>query len=302
MAFANTTEMTLPNGNSVTVCASHQQVVCGWCCVDFSFDLNDGECISSDDEGVFGMDASGLLPWDVSFAQVAASKFGRRKQGGASPTRDPARRGNILSMPLGVNDEIIRLNGVSPRPAVPSVIFPGRFSPPGRGPLQPLDLFPPGHHRFVNQHDDSEMLVFVDGACSNNGSPNAVGGCGFVFKSREGGSISFRLEGRGADGRAYQMTSNRAELRAALAVLKFRAWDGEGFQSVVVATDSEYVASGATDWIRGWVEKGWRSSKGGPVKNRDLWEALLLRIRELHREGYQVAFWRIPREWNVEAY
>jgi ribonuclease HI len=40
-----------------------------------------------------------------------------------------------------------------------------------------------------------------------------------------------------------------------------------------MATDSEYVVSGATGWTRGWERNGWMTAKKIPVKSRDLWGA-----------------------------
>ena len=39
-------------------------------------------------------------------------------------------------------------------------------------------------------------------------------------------------------------------------------------------TDSEYLKKGITEWIDGWIKKGWRTSQKQPVKNQDLWQAL----------------------------
>ena len=44
--------------------------------------------------------------------------------------------------------------------------------------------------------------------------------------------------------------------------------------SVRVVTDSRYVANGMKSWIYTWRRKGWKTSAGTPVKNRDLWERL----------------------------
>jgi ribonuclease HI len=41
-----------------------------------------------------------------------------------------------------------------------------------------------------------------------------------------------------------------------------------------VLSDSKYVISGLTDWIRGWRVRGWLTKEGEPVSNRDLWEQL----------------------------
>ncbi|KAK2058086.1 ribonuclease H-like protein [Colletotrichum caudatum] len=189
-------------------------------------------------------------------------------------------------------------------------VFPSRFAPLGRTPLSPGELFPGSQSivagvptsRFINRYDKSEFLIYTDGVCSNNGAADARGGCAIVFKPSgpdgQGGSVAFQLEDRGPDGEEYRHSSNRAELRAVVAALRFRRWHDEGFKSLVIATDSSYVVDGATDWIRAWVEKGWRLPSGDPVKNRDLWEALLLDVEHLHDRGVSVRFWRIPREHN----
>jgi ribonuclease HI len=44
--------------------------------------------------------------------------------------------------------------------------------------------------------------------------------------------------------------------------------------TVTVTTDSQYLAKGMTEWISGWIKKGWINSKRDPVLNRDLWERL----------------------------
>jgi ribonuclease HI len=43
---------------------------------------------------------------------------------------------------------------------------------------------------------------------------------------------------------------------------------------VVLTTDSQYLRQGIMTWVKGWKRKGWKTSTGKPVKNKDLWEAL----------------------------
>ena len=43
---------------------------------------------------------------------------------------------------------------------------------------------------------------------------------------------------------------------------------------VVLTTDSQYVRQGITEWMAGWLRRGWKTAGGDPVKNRDLWERL----------------------------
>jgi len=64
-------------------------------------------------------------------------------------------------------------------------------------------------------------------------------------------------------------TNNRMELKAAiegLKALKKRC-------KVVIYTDSEYLKKGMSEWLKSWVEKGWKTNSG-TVKNIDLWNEL----------------------------
>ncbi len=44
---------------------------------------------------------------------------------------------------------------------------------------------------------------------------------------------------------------------------------------VTLSTDSRYVMDGLTRWIKGWQKNGWKTADRKPVKNADLWIALL---------------------------
>lgn len=102
--------------------------------------------------------------------------------------------------------------------------------------------------------------VYTDGACKNNPGPGAW--AGLVIKGESETMIT---------GTARKTTSNRMELMAVIASLT-RVNAGT---SVHVHTDSQYVQKGITQWIQKWVENGWKTSKGKPVKNEDLWKRLL---------------------------
>lgn len=118
------------------------------------------------------------------------------------------------------------------------------------------------------------------------------------------GKIALPLEQKGPCGDVHRHTSNRAKLRAVVAALDFRPWYGEGWQSVVVVTDLEYVALGATRWLPAWVARRWRLAPrrdgrgrlriGRKLANRDLWEELQSRVEDLRANGTEVAFWLVP--------
>jgi len=51
---------------------------------------------------------------------------------------------------------------------------------------------------------------------------------------------------------------------------------------VVITTDSQYLVKGMTEWMSGWLKRGWVNSKKEPVLNRDLWEKLLA-LSKVHK-------------------
>ena len=103
--------------------------------------------------------------------------------------------------------------------------------------------------------------IHTDGACSGNPGP---GGWAAVVL-RPGGRVVERA------GRVAGTTNNRMELTAAIAGLREVQGDPG---PIKLYTDSTYVISGVTKWVAGWKRRGWTTSQGGPVLNRDLWETL----------------------------
>lgn len=144
--------------------------------------------------------------------------------------------------------------------------------------------------RIIRKTNNREMLMFIDGSSLGNGTPNARAGYG--VKWNKDYHLARRLEGTGLE------TSNRAELRAAIVALGLRVWNGEGFDKVVLACDSEYVVLGICDRVERWKQRNWTTAAGTPVMNRDLWEMLLAKLEVLDDRGVLVQFWQIPRELN----
>jgi ribonuclease HI len=102
--------------------------------------------------------------------------------------------------------------------------------------------------------------IATDGACKGNPGP---GGWGVVLRS---GTTERELAGG-----EPLTTNNRMELTAAV----------EGLNAlkrpcrVKLSTDSRYVMDGLTKWIHGWRRNGWKTADRKPVKNADLWQALI---------------------------
>ncbi len=108
-----------------------------------------------------------------------------------------------------------------------------------------------------------QIEVHTDGACLGNPGP---GGWAALLRYGE-------REREVVGGEAHT-TNNRMELMAAISALETLT---EGC-SVVLFTDSQYVRQGITEWMPGWIRRGWKTSGGDPVKNRDLWERLAAAI------------------------
>lgn len=110
----------------------------------------------------------------------------------------------------------------------------------------------------------TDLIIYTDGACSPNPGP---GGWGAVLLRN--GKVVKELSG----GEAVS-TNNRMELCAAVEALRAV----ETGTRVVLYTDSIYLKSGITDWIKKWQVNSWRTADKKPVKNSDLWKELLIQI------------------------
>lgn len=72
-------------------------------------------------------------------------------------------------------------------------------------------------------------------------------------------------------------TNNRMAIRSAI----------EGLRSlkvpcnVIFTSDSQYLVRGMSEWIHGWIRRGWKR-QGGAVENADLWKELIAVARR-HR-------------------
>lgn len=104
-----------------------------------------------------------------------------------------------------------------------------------------------------------QVQVHTDGACLGNPGP---GGWAAL--------LCWRGVERELAGGEPATTNNRMELMAAIAALEALKEPCE----VVLTTDSQYVRQGITEWMPGWLRRGWKTAGGAPVKNRDLWERL----------------------------
>ncbi|MGH2537219.1 MAG: RNase H family protein, partial [Candidatus Promineifilaceae bacterium] len=106
-----------------------------------------------------------------------------------------------------------------------------------------------------------------------------------AFKGPAGpGAWGLILESAGGETQQFsavedKTTNNRLELQAVIESLRLVS-AGSRIQLV---TSSDYVYQGATRWLAGWRQGGWKTKAGKPVSNQDLWRELeaLAAVREV---------------------
>ena len=116
-------------------------------------------------------------------------------------------------------------------------------------------------------NDRTLVEIFTDGACKGNPGP---GGWGALIRS---GTAEKELSGG-----EKLTTNNRMELMAAIEALNALTRPCK----VVLSTDSSYVRDGITKWVFGWQKNGWKTADKKPVKNAELWQAL---VEATHRHS-----------------
>lgn len=110
----------------------------------------------------------------------------------------------------------------------------------------------------------THVEIATDGACKGNPGPG-----GWAAIVRSGGHE------KEVSGGERETTNNRMEMLAVI----------EGLKSlkrpcrVTLSTDSRYVLDGLTKWVIGWQRNGWKTASKQPVKNEDLWRALLEAVK-----------------------
>lgn len=125
--------------------------------------------------------------------------------------------------------------------------------------------------------------IYTDGACSGN--PGKGGWAAIlIYKGRE----------KEISGNYPETTNNRMELFAIISALLQLKEPCE----VTVYSDSAYSLNPILEgWIEQWQEKNWKTTDKSPVKNVDLWKALLIELKK-HRVTFVKVKGHSDNEYN----
>jgi ribonuclease HI len=115
-----------------------------------------------------------------------------------------------------------------------------------------------------------EVTIFTDGGADPN--PGTGGWAAILIDPASG-------KAKELSGGEPHATNNRMELTAAIRALEALKKPCK----VDLFTDSLYLRKGITEWLPGWIARGWRR-KDGELQNEDLWRRLaeLIQTHEIH--------------------
>lgn len=133
-----------------------------------------------------------------------------------------------------------------------------------------------------------DIIIYVDGACSNNGKITATGGCGVHFPNKEfeDKSVNFKLN---------PITNNRAELYAIYLALELL--QDITFKTVTIYSDSKYAINCVTGWHKLWEKQNFLLSNKKPIKNFDI----ITNIHDILIKHTNITFVYVERDKNAIA-
>ncbi|KAI1204281.1 uncharacterized protein F4807DRAFT_355840 [Annulohypoxylon truncatum] len=195
---------------------------------------------------------------------------------------------------------------IDPHDPETQLLIPKLFFPPSLTSL-PSDLFEstPIQNvrrttRFVHRQDPKQLIVFAGAICLRQVTHSPRTGWAFWFRNNisnlKPATIGNHLEAV-KDGRSMiPKTQDRVDVRVLVAILQCRRWAGEGFNTLVIATSSDYVIRVITVQLREWLSSDWRRPRREQLTpNRDLWQIFLSEVDNCKSEGLEVKIWQVPK-------
>lgn len=128
-----------------------------------------------------------------------------------------------------------------------------------------------------------KITIYTDGACSGNPGPGGWG-CILIYNENK----------KELSGGEKNTTNNIMEITAVIEALKALKFPCE----VDLYSDSAYVVNCFNEgWIYNWLKKGWKTSGGEPVKNKELWEELYS-LTKIHKVTFHKVKGHADNEYN----
>ncbi|KAL4766682.1 ribonuclease H-like domain-containing protein, partial [Aspergillus nidulans var. acristatus] len=125
----------------------------------------------------------------------------------------------------------------------------------------------------------SELHIWTDGSCLNNGKNNAMCGIGIFYKKDSQLNVSSALP-------PGKFTNNRAELCAILYALCTNKAD----QDIVIHTDSRYSINCITVYAPKWKLNGWKTTSNSSVEWANIISYIISLIEKRNKRGGKTRF------------
>ena len=138
-----------------------------------------------------------------------------------------------------------------------------------------------------SEESSDDVIIYTDGACSNNGNKDAKAGVGIYFGDNHELNVSEPLPRL-----AGIPTNQLAELYAIYWALYLCLEDKcMKNKNIIVYTDSQYSINCLTTWFDSWQKKGWKTADKKPVKHIELIRQIKhimeqLNVRLVHVKGH----------------
>lgn len=149
-----------------------------------------------------------------------------------------------------------------------------------RGPLDAYIYQEGGDNKNMEDIQDQMLVhlptqqkilhIFTDGACRNNGKPNASAAWGILIVTD--GSYSVVDQDSGDIPRCEAQTNQRAELRAllrGLEVAESYIMGNPEVSEICIWSDSQYAIKCTSEWGPTWKKNNW-TKRGGDIQHLDL--------------------------------
>lgn len=127
----------------------------------------------------------------------------------------------------------------------------------------------------------THVEVWVDGSCTNNGTPNARAGIGVYYGAKSERNYYSRVQ-------HARQTNNTAELIAILYVLVTNP-----FTPLTVNTDSRYSIDCITVYASKWQSNNWKTAKGTDVESANIIRYILKVLEERAVGGVRTEFMHV---------
>jgi ribonuclease HI len=112
------------------------------------------------------------------------------------------------------------------------------------------------------------IAIYADESCLGNGregeNPGGAGGV-LEYMNRAG-----TLSRHDYWSSSPHTTNNRMAIQSVIDAFTLIARKGKRFR-VCFTSDSQYLVKGMSDWVFGWMSRGWKR-KGGEIENLELWQ------------------------------